>query len=286
MRGQMTHLEPDALAEFRAGLITGRHGALISAHLAGCDRCTALGDELAQVSALLAAVPGPAMPDSVAQRLDIALAAEVAKRDYSERADGERPGKRKSWRRPAWARDFRLVALRVLAPAAAVLLAAGGYGLSQLGGGPTTQAASSSAAQAVSAAPRATKAASGAGNSVSAPLSGIAPTARSHRMPPAVFPVVIQPATFKQQVEAALRTPASARKTPASSATMRACVHALAGGVQPVMVEIARYQGQPATLIVVPTRQGDTAWLVGARCSAANHDVLAHATVPSGISGP
>ena len=77
MRGQMTHLDTDVLAEFRAGLITGRRGARIAAHLAGCDRCTALDDQLARVSALLASVPAPAVPDSVAQRLDTVLAAEV-----------------------------------------------------------------------------------------------------------------------------------------------------------------------------------------------------------------
>ena len=69
MRGQMTHLDTDVLAEFRAGLITGRRGARIGAHLAGCDRCTALDEQLAGVSSLLASVPAPAMPDSVARRL-------------------------------------------------------------------------------------------------------------------------------------------------------------------------------------------------------------------------
>ena len=43
MRGQMTHPDTDVLAEFRAGLITGRRGARITAHLGGCERCIALG---------------------------------------------------------------------------------------------------------------------------------------------------------------------------------------------------------------------------------------------------
>ena len=76
----MTHLDTDVLAEFRAGLITGRRGARITAHLAGCERCTALDEQLAGVRSLLASVPAPAMPDSVAQRLDTVLAAEVAQR--------------------------------------------------------------------------------------------------------------------------------------------------------------------------------------------------------------
>ena len=92
-RGQMTHPDTEVLAEFRAGLITGRRGARIAAHLAGCDRCTAFDDQLAGVSALLASVPAPAMPDRVAQRLDTVLAAEVARRDDAERARGDSPAR-------------------------------------------------------------------------------------------------------------------------------------------------------------------------------------------------
>ena len=59
MRGQMTHPDTDVLAEFRAGLITGRRGARITAHLGGCERCIALDQQLAGVSSLLASVPAP-----------------------------------------------------------------------------------------------------------------------------------------------------------------------------------------------------------------------------------
>ncbi len=289
MRGQMAHLDPDVLAEFRAGLITGRRGARISAHLGTCDRCAALGAELAQVSALLAAVPGPAMPDSVAQRLDTVLAAEVANRDYAERTDGDSPRKPASPERPGGSRGFRWMALRVLAPAAVVvLLAAGGYELTHLGGSSTRSTAASAGQAAASTEGGAAKAPSRTG--LAAPVSSTAPTARAQRMSPAAFPVVVsptvfQPATFKQQVEAALAAK-SASKTQTSPAALRACVQAVARGVQPVMVESARYQSQPATLIVVPAARDDMAWMVGPRCSAADHDVLDRATVPAGISGP
>src|SRR6516165_3200499 len=53
----MTHPDSEVLAEFRAGLVTGRRGARISAHLAACARCTGVCDQLAEISALLAAVP-------------------------------------------------------------------------------------------------------------------------------------------------------------------------------------------------------------------------------------
>ena len=150
MRGQMTHLDTDVLAEFRAGLITGRRGVKIAAHLAGCDRCTALDDKLAGVSALLASVPAPPMPDSVAQRLEAVLAAEVTRKNYPERAQVDRPGKSGTHDRPAAKRGFRLATWRVLVPvsAAVVLLAAGGYGLSLLVGGPGSPSISPAAGSA------------------------------------------------------------------------------------------------------------------------------------------
>jgi hypothetical protein len=77
MREQMTHPDAGDLAEFRAGLITGRHGARISAHLAACSRCAGLAGDLAELPTLLAAVPAPVMPASVAQRLEAVLAIEV-----------------------------------------------------------------------------------------------------------------------------------------------------------------------------------------------------------------
>ena len=157
MRGQMTHLDTDVLAEFRAGLITGRRGARITAHLGGCERCTALDQQLAGVRSLLASVPAPALPDGVAQRLDTVLAAEVAQRtaargeavhkDQAERAGGDGTRESPAPRRPGGNRGFRLLALRVLAPAAAVVvLAAGGYGLSRLNLGSSTGSAASTTA--------------------------------------------------------------------------------------------------------------------------------------------
>lgn len=274
--GEMTHLDPDVLAEFRAGLITGRRGTRIGAHLAACDRCAALGDELAGVSALLATVPLPAMPGHVAQRLDTAFAAEVAKRNHSERTGSDSPRKSPAHHRATRSHGFRWVALRVLAPAAGVvLLATGGYELSQLGAGPQTQASTAAGQASLPT----HQAASSAGSAVAGPVSS-GPQDRALRMPPAAFGVVIEPATLKQEVEAALRVPAAARKTQPSSAAVQACVQAMTGSVKPVLVESVRYQNQPATLIVVRTSQGDTAWVAGSGCSAANHHLLARTTVP------
>ena len=297
MKGQMTHPDADVLAEFRAGLITGRRGNSIAAHLAGCDRCAALDDKLTRVSALLAAARAPAMPDSVARRLDTVLAAEVANRDYSERAGGDgspEPGARK---RPAGNPGFRLVALRVLAPAAAVLLAAGGYGLSRLVSGPPGQALPGTAAGIAASASTASS-----GRAV-APAEGTAsatgqPRANPNIRSPFSFTFVTSgtnylPGSLRHQLEAVMPASASV-PTQAPPQQMLNCVRNVTGGVKPVFVDEARFEGQPATVIVVPAGQGKgyQASVAGAGCSASRRDLLATTTLPpttklpQGISAP
>ena len=296
MRGQMTHPDTDVLAEFRAGLITGRHGARIAAHLAGCDRCTALDDQLAGVSALLASVPAPAMPGRVAQRLDTVLTAEVARRDNPERARGDGAGESAAPGRPAARRSFPPWTWRVLVPAAAaVVLAAGGFGLSQIGHGPRSQSSAATAAGAAQSARSAKSAASRVNAPAAAPTKEAGPVpgaaARPLRMTPANFVVTTSStdfarATFKQQVEADLRGPAASRATHTPLAPLRACVRRLANGDTLQLVESATFEGQPATLIVARTGSDDTAWLAGPDCSATNSDVLASTSLPPGIFEP
>ncbi len=312
----MTHLEAEVLAEFRAGLITGRRGARITAHLAGCDRCTTLGDQLAGVSALLASVPLPAMPDSLAQRLDTVLAAEAArpeqagagqvKTDQAERAHAERLAHPATGRARKPRPSLRLLSLRVLAPVAVVVLAAGGYGLSRVagsGGGVTASSGSSAdrsgaGSSAESAQAAAPSAASSHVNSPKSPgprgAAGTAPlpqriTAANFALVASTVNFSADPATLKQQVERELRTasPAGASATaPPVTRQLRGCVQNLTRGATLVRVESARFQGKPATLVVARTGPGDTAWIAGPDCSATSRDVLATTPVPAGTSGP
>jgi hypothetical protein len=283
--GQLTHPDTDVLAEFCAGLVTGRRAATITAHLAGCARCTGLADDLAGVSALLAAVLSPAMPDPVVQRLDTVLAAEVAHRADSERARGNRPRSRATRRRRASSGGFRGISLRVLAPAAAVvLLAAGGYALSRNSpqlAGPTSAAPGISATSGPLFAT--------APNAAAGTAAGTSP--RSGRMSPAdlttivISPVNFQASTLTQQLEADLRVPVTARTTRAASASVRACVHRVAGSAAVLRVESAYLAGKPVTVVVTGAGQADDeVQLVGPGCSATSSHVLATATVPSGIS--
>ena len=303
MRGQMTHLDTDVLAEFRAGLITGRRGARITAHLAGCERCTELDDQLAGVSALLASVPAPAMPDSVARRLDTVLAAEVAQRDTAqreavlqdraERADGDGARESPAPRRPGGNRGFRLLALRVLAPAAAVVvLAAGGYGLSRINLGSSTGSSASAGSAAQGAVPSAAASAK-SGGSVSAPEAGPkrGAVSRPQGISAAGITVVTGHAHLSrdglgQQVRAALNVPPSARTTRAATSPERGCVLGLIGRQQLELVESVSFEGSPATLVVARTGARDTAWVAAPGCSATHRHVLDTTSLPSGISGP
>ncbi len=275
MSGQSTHLDPEVLAELRAGLITGRRSTALAAHLAECDRCAALDADLAEVSVLLAAVPPPTLPADLATRLDMALAAEVAERNnHSERAvvPPHRTRRRAGW--PAgWLgagnRRFRLVAIRVLAPAA-VVLAGLGYGLSLIGGSPATTAASAPP-----------------------PVPSVVPAAGTAQNPHslragaeegATFRLVTSgtdyvPGTLRTQLEAALRASAAAPGAiQVAPEQLRACVQHVTGGAVTVLVQAAHYQGQPATVIVIKTSKGYKAWVVSPGCSS-----LATATLPPGI---
>ena len=285
----MSHPDTDVLAEFRAGLVTGRRAAMITAHLADCARCAAVADELAGVSALLAAVPAPAMPDRVTQRLDTVLAAEVAHRNESERARGVSPQDRATRPRRAGHGGLRRISLRVLVPATAVVLlaAGGGYFLSSHGSSPQMAGASSGAASAPSA-----PTANGDSRAPKAGARSVGGTSpRSQLGSPAQFTVVVSPVNFRagsltQQLEADLRVPVTARATRLATTTVRACVQRVAGSAPVVRVESAHFEGQLVTVVVTRVSQDDLVQLAGPGCSAAGGHVLAHRTVPSGILGP
>ena len=241
-----------------------------------------LDDQLAGVSVLLASVPAPAMPDRVAQRLDTVLAAEVARRDNAERARGDGAGespRSPAPQRPRGNRGFRPLALRVLAPAAAVvLLAAGGYGLSRAGLGASSESAATSAGSATK---PASSPAAGA-RRANAPAAGA--VSRPQGITSGNIVVVTSNENFSraglaQQVEAALRAPASGTGR-AASPQLRDCVLRLAGGRPLQRVESVHFEGRPAILVVARTGAGDTAWIAAPDCSATNRHVLDMTSLP------
>ena len=306
------HASAAALARYREGDLRGRRSARIRAHLAGCPRCTALDEDLAGVSAMLASAPVPRMPEQVTARISAALIAESARParlgagheagqpgrpGHSRHASG-RPGSGRRWRLPEL---LSPVAIRAGAFAAAAAVLAGGiYGAVQLAGGPP-----------------ATSAAEGG---IGAPAAGLhAPAATGPSLTytraghPAQFTPVstgrdFQPGLLKSQVRSLLvralpNQPASRpqatttrlgakRGIAAGSApgkptfggiklaALPGCVTRIAAGHQVQLVDVDRYQGKPATIIVVAGGAGGSrVWVVGPGCSRTGSDVITQASL-------
>jgi len=296
MRRHSAHVDVSVLAELSAGTIGGRRAARLHAHLAGCQRCARASTGLSQVSALLASVPSPAMPAAVTRRLGAAIAEEAAARSGTAvspvRLTGQEP-----FRRPGRAGGRRPrnrltspVTVRACAAAAAVCLAAaGGYTIVQLNSpGRSGPALSPGAGGAIRHPGRITPGPYYV--SPSQPGGIIRGTAQP------AFQVVTtgtnyQPATLSAQVETELGTVGKLGADTATGKQLRhqptaqqaACVQRITSAVRPTLVDAARYQGRPATVIVLAPGGGQLgqAWVVGPACSATTNDILTHVRLPS-----
>jgi hypothetical protein len=281
----MSHLDTSVLAEYRAGLITGRRGARVAAHLAECERCAALSGQLAEVSVLLASVPGPAMPDSVAQRLDTVLAAEAAKRHDSERSGVRAPRHGNRGPRRSRRDRFRFVTLRVLAPAAIVVaVAAVGYSLTHLSGPTNTSAASSAAKPAASAAASLLPRSEAEGNVPAHnanPQEKPSPSATGFRV--ISSPTNYLRSTLVHQLQTARQARAATGTGQPATRQIDACVSRVTHGTSPgipELVERARFEGQRAIVIIASSGNDYMAWITRPSCSATSSDVLAQTALP------
>jgi hypothetical protein len=80
------HPDAEAIARYQAGLVGGFRGRRLAAHVAGCARCASVGDQLAEVSSVLASVPAAPLPDTVERQITAALATEAATRQAATAA--------------------------------------------------------------------------------------------------------------------------------------------------------------------------------------------------------
>lgn len=304
------HPDAAAIASFRAGL-TGRfRGRRLAAHIADCDGCASVSDELGEVSSVLASMRAPTLPDAFESRITAALAAESAARasatgtsPAAERAAGKRGA---AHRQPGTARRARPPRSRELAlrfrPAMAVvplvvlLLVGLGYLVSR----PGSSSSSSSAALSEGSPSAAAKA-----PSVRQPAAAAAPVPSAAASASVPFYVITtgtryEAATLRAQVRGELTSMNAAAGTggagqsavqsssasgpegassgarnaiisgPAPSRNLIGCVLHLTGNVLPTLVDRATYQGKPVYVIVVPSK----AWVVGLDCTAARPDLI------------
>lgn len=312
------HVRARTLARFRQGDLGPRRSARIGAHLARCARCQARSEELAGVTKLLASVQPPPIPEHLEARIHSALTTEAARRvklpeenaaaapaaspaGTGPAADGQHPRRK----RPGHARRPRpVIALRALAAAAAVVVVAGGiYEIAH-------NSASSSSAGSSAAGPAAPATAGpsrpAAGPLATGPVLPYRHAGGEASITPVMTGTDFASATLSSQVTAQLAQHAhagpvagpnapSAAQGPADgrSATfghmavtdLAGCVNRIAAGDLVLLVDVARYQGGPATVIVTQPSAGgpEQIWVVGPGCSASRSDVLRHAALsPAG----
>lgn len=304
------HVSAETMARYRQGDLNKRRISHISTHLAGCDRCSALNQDLGGLTTLLASASPPPMPDDLTARITSAIAAESAKRTAGPRvaADAPAASHRRAPHRSRLPRMTPRVALGGLAAAAALVLVGGGI-YEAVG---RTTATPGSASSGVPAAAPATRSAGNGPMASALPASGPAllyqRAGRKGSITPISTGTDFTAADLSSQVTAEVRkygagftktgpneespghsAPASPAVVPREQAgtfadvplaSLRGCVNRIAAGSLVLLVDVAHYQGALATVIV--TEAAETGpmqiWVVGTGCSAAGSDALRHAT--------
>lgn len=305
------HADAETLAAFREELLSRRKAARVSAHLAACSRCAGLDAQLTEVSALLTTSTTPPMPDALTARIEAAIAAEAAARAATAAdrtmatangavaaADGTVPvgaagtgtGSRDRAARPARPPGRARLVLRVaVVTAAVVVVAGGGYGVARLL--TANPESSTSGGHGGAAAP-----AFGISGNASRKAAGGLGASGTTGNPAAAARIIrsgtnYQPGQLESQVSAVLnqhRASANAATGPGPStanqpaASVPPCVPHVTGGKSPLLVDLAKYRGRPATIIVVPGAANGTlrALVVAGTCTATTGRVLATTTFP------
>jgi hypothetical protein len=232
---------------------------------------------LSEVTAYLAALPDPVLPDAVAARISAAIAAAAADRAEAATVSGHtlgRPPRRAKVRRH---RRFRFQAISSVA--ACLVLAGFGYLLAQLGGmSSSSSSAAVAAGTAAASAPHSEAEPANSQENFNAiiPGSQAEPTASASAPSFTVIAVgdVYQKSDLVAQVRERLAAPqanasAFSHTAPPSSAVV-GCVLRVTGGTDPSLVDEATYAGKPVYVIAVPNR----VWVVGRGCTATDPELI------------
>jgi hypothetical protein len=310
------HLDPEVISDLVGGLLTRDQAASLDRHFMTCAECRDMRDSLAQVRHLLGSLPAEQIPVAVAERIDLALAAEARRRD----AAGEKPagqpfgaepapkaGRRLS-RRGARSlaearagRAHRLPAMARAAAAVAVVVTGGVLGFAIVdsirSSVPETNATSSApqedrslGAEAGSGAPPSSFALgqraytkNGLASEVRALLAAASPTASAKGR-------AAESPTATAKGPAAVPVPGVAQSDSVAGrqsygGPLRPCVRAAAGrpGVPPIAVDLGTYQGRPAAVIVLPDAKDPArieVYVVDSTCTTGRGRVLDSRQLP------
>jgi hypothetical protein len=303
------HVSAETMARYRQGDLNQRRTSHIGTHLAGCERCSALNEDLGGVTTLLAGVHPPPMPEDLTARITSAIAAESARRTAAPQAvQAPAAPHHRAPHRSRLPRITPKLALSGLAAAAAVVLVGGGIYEVAGRSGPTSSTASSG----VPAADPATRSPANGPMASALPVSGPAlqyqRSGRRDSITPITTSANFTPAGLSSQVMAEVKkygqgftktgpnAQPSGRHGSASPAavpgeqtgtfadiplaSLRGCVNRIAAGGLVLLVDVAHYRGAPATIIVTEAAKTGPMriWVVGTGCSASSSDVLQRAT--------
>jgi hypothetical protein len=257
--------------------------ARLHPHVAGCAQCQAVLDEQQAVRALLGALPAPgAAPPDVVLALERALAGagSPVQREHRPAEDplvtlvrlGPPATHPPSRRRRAAEVGGRWVL--ALAASAAVVLSLGQ--LADRAGSADSPAGAASSAGGDSS--ESADAQSGTARSSGASASAAATVTTGTRY-------TRETITAQARTLLTTRVPLAATGTNEMSAQPRvpglqACLSAIQAGVTPVAVDVAAFEGRPATIVVVPVEGGREVWVVPRSCRAAGAATLFRARLP------
>jgi hypothetical protein len=308
------HVSAETMARYRQGDLNQRRASHIGTHLAGCDRCSALNEDLGGVTTLLASASPPPMPDDLTARITNAIAAESARRSAApQTAQAPALPAARQHRAPRRSRLPRVtpkLALSGLAAAAAMVLVAGGiYAVVGHGGPP--QSSASSSVPAAAPASGAVKAPMAQAGPASGPALQYQRGGRRDTITPITTGTDFTPAALTSEVTAEVRKygarftktgtndespahsgPASPAAVPREQAgtfadiplaSLRGCVNRIAAGSLVLLVDVAHYRGALATVIVTEAAESSPMqiWVVGTGCSASRSDLLRYITAAS-----
>jgi hypothetical protein len=313
---ELADLEAGVLRRRKAARIHGHVQSCTRCQQVGQD-LVSVSTLLASASVTFPAMPDnlsvrvdAALQSEVTQRISAEPASEAGRRDLpvrqqrnaAQRRSGGRSGAGgwSTWKLPG----LSVQASRLVGAVGAVaVIAGGGYAVSQAvtssTGGPASSNAPNSAIRGGAAlpavGPRVTYRSDGSTHSIRAVQSdtnfthtrlgaqavaavsgarqqGVVPMHVSH---PASVPAPTRQ-TFSQATSGTAGPNAASR-----TSTLDACVANIAGDRQVLLVELAKYEGKPATIIVLAAnaRHSAEVWVAGASCSATDKDTLDHLSV-------
>jgi hypothetical protein len=303
------HASAEELALLDEGELRRRKAAKVSAHVAGCTQCTQVRAELTEVHTVLSGVPYPPLPMAVSVQIESALRVEVNRRiadaPATEASRGVLPARGARQGAGAVSRGWHLPGLSVpvtrlvTAAGAVVLVAGGGYLVaSNLTSGVPTSSSSAgappSASQSMTAGPNVTYGSPGSQHTIHSVSS------RMNFVPKELRTEVLA-AYHEAQVKgeagnasvggtsapsgAVHGTAASPLQTSAAAASggvgtrLAGCMKAVADGRMVLLLDLAKYEGKPALIVVLGSTATSQAEVIVTTngCSAAAPDVVTRA---------